>query len=100
MQEHLRKEFYYIFEQSDYPGVPRLDFRTIDQAPFWVGGIELLPIPVMHRGYAGFGFSLWGFCLCNGRKLHPPKLNGAVARRENYGTECFAQKAPSFSLYP
>jgi phosphoribosyl 1,2-cyclic phosphate phosphodiesterase len=61
VQEHLRREFYYVFEQSDYPGVPRLKFHAIDHDPFGIGDLELLPIPAMHREMPVLGFRRGNF---------------------------------------
>ncbi len=59
--EHLKREYYYIFEQSDYPGVPKLDLREIDAEPFMVGDMELLPIPLMHGPMPVFGYRIGDF---------------------------------------
>ncbi|MEM6347680.1 MAG: MBL fold metallo-hydrolase [Bacteroidota bacterium] len=59
--EHLKREYYYIFEQSDYPGVPKLDLREIDSASFRIGDLELLPIPLMHGPMPVFGYRIGDF---------------------------------------
>lgn len=56
VQAHLQREYYYIFEHADYPGIPKLDFHTLDETPFQVGEIELTPIPVMHRDMPVLGY--------------------------------------------
>lgn len=59
--EHLRREYYYIFEQSDYPGVPRLDLREINASPFQVGDLHLTPLPLMHGKMPVFGYRIGDF---------------------------------------
>ena len=54
--DHLKKEFYYIFENAAYPGVPRLQLHEIGDGPFQVGDIDLIPVPVLHGNMAVLGF--------------------------------------------
>ncbi|MEO0473272.1 MAG: MBL fold metallo-hydrolase [Bacteroidota bacterium] len=58
---HLHKEYYYIFEHADYPGVPKLDLYEIDEKAFQVGDISLLPIPVLHGSMEVYGFRCGSF---------------------------------------
>ncbi|MEZ4774361.1 MAG: MBL fold metallo-hydrolase [Bacteroidia bacterium] len=53
---HLKREFYYIFENSTYPGVPRLIMNQVETKPFMVGDIPLTPIPVKHGKMDVLGF--------------------------------------------
>lgn len=59
--EHLKKEFYYIFENAAYPGVPRLQLHEIEREPFLVGDIELVPVPVLHGEMPVLGFRCGDF---------------------------------------
>jgi phosphoribosyl 1,2-cyclic phosphate phosphodiesterase len=57
VEEHLRREYYYIFERPDYPGLPKLQFHRIQGGQaFQVGDIELMPIPIMHGNLPILGF--------------------------------------------
>lgn len=47
-QEALRREFYYIFSEDKYPGVPNINLHTITDKPFTVGDIPVIPILVYH----------------------------------------------------
>lgn len=58
VQESLKREFYYIFEQDPYPGVPRVEFSTIGKDPFQVEGIEVIPIEVLHYKLPVMGFRI------------------------------------------
>lgn len=59
--EHLKREYYYIFEQSDYPGIPKLDLKEIETDAFQIGDLELLPIPMMHGPMPVLGFRVGDF---------------------------------------
>ena len=45
-EEALRREFYYAFSDTRYPGIPELNLNTITPEPFMVGDIPILPIQV------------------------------------------------------
>ncbi len=47
-QEALKREFRYIFAEKKYPGIPQIDLYTIDQHPFIIGDITIVPILVWH----------------------------------------------------
>jgi len=47
-QEGLKREFYYIFSENKYPGIPNINLHTITDKPFTVGDIPVIPILVFH----------------------------------------------------
>ncbi len=49
VQTAIRRMFPYIFEERKYPGIPELNFHTIDSSPFTILGSEFHPIDVMHH---------------------------------------------------
>lgn len=61
-QDALKREYSYIFENSDYPGIPKIKLNTItaDQ-PFKINEIEILPIKVMHYKMEVLGFRIGDF---------------------------------------
>ena len=61
VQTALKREFFYIFSGVQYPGIPRLTLHTIDQQPFHVEGIPLIPVPVLHLKLPVLGFRIGGF---------------------------------------
>ncbi|MBL0883312.1 MAG: MBL fold metallo-hydrolase [Chitinophagaceae bacterium] len=60
-EEALRRDYYYAFSDTRYPGVPELNLITIDQQPFFVGDIPVLPIEVWHYKMPVFGFRFGDF---------------------------------------
>jgi len=48
VQESLKREFYYAFEEKKYPGVPLLKLHTVTNDVFKIGEVSLLPINVYH----------------------------------------------------
>lgn len=60
-EEALRRDFYYAFSDTKYPGVPELNLNTITTDPFQVGDIPVLPIPVWHLRMPVMGFRFGNF---------------------------------------
>lgn len=61
VQKVLRKKFFYIFENADYPGVPQINFHTIGLDDFKIGDINFKPIPVKHGSMPVLGFRMDDF---------------------------------------
>jgi phosphoribosyl 1,2-cyclic phosphate phosphodiesterase len=60
-EEAIRRDFYYAFTETRYPGVPDLNIIGIDRDPFMVGDIKLQPIHVAHHNMAVLGFRMGDF---------------------------------------
>jgi phosphoribosyl 1,2-cyclic phosphate phosphodiesterase len=61
VQESLKREFHYAFAEIKYPGVPLINLYDIDNKPFSIEGIDILPIEVMHHNLPVLGFRIGGF---------------------------------------
>ncbi len=58
----LRREFSYVFDNPNYPGIPKLELHTIDpQQPFSINGLLFTPIRVLHMGLEVLGFRIGNF---------------------------------------
>lgn len=55
-EEAIRRDFYYAFAENKYPGVPNMEMNTIDEKPFTIGDIEIVPIVVWHLKMPVLGF--------------------------------------------
>ena len=55
-EEALRRDFYYAFTDTKYPGIPELNLNTITLDPFIVGDIPVTPILVWHLKMPVMGF--------------------------------------------
>lgn len=60
-QESLKREFYYIFTDKKYPGIPQVNLNTIDLTPFSIGDIPVIPILVWHLHMPVLGFRFGDF---------------------------------------
>lgn len=62
VEDHLRKEYYYVFERPDYPGLPKFTFeRVVHGKKFTVGDIDCLPIQLMHGSLPILGYRCGDF---------------------------------------
>jgi phosphoribosyl 1,2-cyclic phosphate phosphodiesterase len=59
--DQLKIEYAYAFIKNSYPGIPRLLLNLIDDEPFSVNGIKVLPLPVMHLNMPVHGFRFGNF---------------------------------------
>src|SRR5690606_11562112 len=58
----LQKRFDYIFSTEEkYPGAPSVREHLIENKPFKIGDISILPIEVMHNRVQVFGFRIGNF---------------------------------------
>lgn len=72
VQEALKREFYYAFAEKKYPGVPLINLHDLENKPFNVAGIEMLPIEVMHYKLPVFGFRVGNFTYITDAKTIAP----------------------------
>jgi phosphoribosyl 1,2-cyclic phosphate phosphodiesterase len=59
--EQLKREFAYAFAEHKYPGVPQLKVHVIDNQPFTIEGVEIIPIEVMHYKLPVLGYRIGDF---------------------------------------
>lgn len=60
-EEAVRRDFYYAFTDTRYPGIPELNLNTIATESFMVGDIPVTPIPVWHLKMPVMGFRFGKF---------------------------------------
>ena len=57
----IKKEFSYIFTGHRYPGIPMVQTHEIENKPFEVEGIPIIPIKVLHYKLPVFGYRIKDF---------------------------------------
>lgn len=60
-EEAIRRDFYYAFTDTKYPGIPELEIKTITDELFMVGDIPVIPIKVWHHKMPVLGFRFGHF---------------------------------------
>ncbi len=59
--DQIQREFAYIFSGIKSPGIPKVATIAIDDHPFQIEGIQIIPIPVMHYKLPVLGFRIADF---------------------------------------
>ncbi len=57
----IQRDFYYAFREKKYPGIPELDLHVMDDQPFSVGDLHLIPIQVRHLHMGVTGYRIGNF---------------------------------------
>ena len=57
----LKREFAYVFADKKYPGIPEINLNKIDNTPFSIGDIPIIPILVWHLEMPVLGFRFGDF---------------------------------------
>ena len=107
--QHLRERIPYCFtpKEKRYPGVPSIDLEEIEaRVPMRVGGVEVLPLRVMHGDLPILGFRIGPFAYVTDMKTIPDEdanqligvrkliLNGL--RHESHPTHQTIEEAVDF----
>ena len=57
----IKQEFAYIFAEHKYPGIPQVTMHLIDNHPFEIEGIPIIPIRAIHMRLPVLGFRIGDF---------------------------------------
>lgn len=57
----LRREFHYIFDEKEYPGIPKINLHLIENKAFELDGVRIQPIEVLHYKLPVLGFRIGNF---------------------------------------
>lgn len=60
-EEALRRDFYYAFSDTKYPGVPEINLNTITTEPFTINELTIQPVLVWHLKMPVLGFRFGPF---------------------------------------
>jgi phosphoribosyl 1,2-cyclic phosphate phosphodiesterase len=61
VHDQLKREFYYAFHETKYPGLPQLDLIELSGEDFSVQGIPIVTLPVQHMNLSVLGFRFGDF---------------------------------------
>lgn len=53
----IERDYHYIFEPHQYPGLPEADLHTVE-APFTAAGVEVVPVKAMHKDLPVHGYRI------------------------------------------
>ena len=61
VDQDLRRRLDYCFREHPYPGVPTFDMRIIGDDAFYINGLKIMPIEVMHGKLPILGYRIGNF---------------------------------------
>lgn len=67
----LKREFHYVFSGENYPGIPQITLNEIENEPFTVKDLEVIPIEVLHYKLPVFGYRIGDFTYITDAKTIP-----------------------------
>ena len=71
VNEDLHRRLDYCFRESPYPGVPAYDMHEIDDTPFMIRGVKVIPISVFHGKLPIVGYRIGDFAYVTDAKFIP-----------------------------
>lgn len=71
VNDDLHRRLDYCFRESLYPGVPSFAVHQIDDAPFMIKGVKIIPIKVLHGKLPIVGFRIGDFAYVTDAKVIP-----------------------------
>ncbi len=71
VEDSLRLEYAYAFAEKRYPGAPNLNVNIIDDKPFSIDGIEIIPIRGMHYKLPVLGYRFGNIAYCTDMNFIP-----------------------------
>lgn len=64
MEDSLRQEYSYAFAEVKYPGAPEWNVHIIDEKPFSINGVEIIPIRGKHFKLPVLGYRFGNIAYC------------------------------------
>ena len=71
VEDSLRKEYSYAFAENKYPGAPDWDVHIIDEKPFCIDGVEIIPIRGKHFTLPVLGYRFGDIAYCTDMNCIP-----------------------------
>ena len=96
----LRMEYSYAFEEIKYPGAPEWNVHIIDEKPFSINGVEIIPIRGMHYKLPVLGFRFGNIAYCTDMNHIPEEEFEKLKGLEHFviNTVRFGKHISHFSL--
>lgn len=82
VQQAIKREYAYIFEEPSYPGIPKINLHTIGLHKFSAEGVEVVPIEVMHHLMPVHGFRFGNFTYITDANYISEKEKGKIKGSE------------------
>jgi phosphoribosyl 1,2-cyclic phosphate phosphodiesterase len=88
VEESLRKEYSYAFEEIRYPGAPEWNVHIIDDKPFTVNGVEIIPIRGRHFKLPVLGYRFGNIAYCTDMNHIPDEEYEKLQNLDHFIINC------------
>lgn len=61
VQTAVMRTYPYVFTEHKYPGVPQMNLISINDEPFWINNLHIIPVKVYHYRLPVYGFRIDDF---------------------------------------
>ena len=88
VEDSLRMEYSYAFAEKKYPGAPEWNVNIIDENPFCINGVEIIPIRGMHYRLPVLGYRFGDIAYCTDMNLIEEKEFSKLQGLEHFIINC------------
>ena len=88
VEDSLRMEYSYAFAEKKYPGAPEWNVNIIDENPFCINGVEIIPIRGMHYRLPVLGYRFGDIAYCTDMNLIKEKEFSKLQGLEHFIINC------------
>ena len=88
VEDSLRMEYSYAFAENKYPGAPEWDVHIIDENPFSIKGVEIIPIRGKHFKLPVLGYRFGNLAYCTDMNHIPEEEFAKLQGLEHFIINC------------
>lgn len=88
VEESLRKEYSYAFAEEKYPGAPEWEVHIIDEKPFSIEGVEIIPIRGKHFTLPVLGYRFGDIAYCTDMNRIPDEEFAKLEGLDHFIINC------------
>lgn len=88
VEDSLRMEYSYAFAEKKYPGAPEWDVHIINDKPFSINGVEIVPIRGRHYKLPVLGFRFGNIAYCTDMNHIPDEEFCKLEGLEHFVINC------------
>ncbi len=88
VEDSLRLEYSYAFAEKKYPGAPEMRVHLIDNEPFEINGVEIVPIRGMHYMLPVLGYRFGDIAYCTDMNFIPEEEFAKLQDLDHFIINC------------
>ena len=88
VEDSLRKEYSYAFAENKYPGAPDWKVHLIDEHPFSIDGVEIVPIRGKHFNLPVLGYRFGDIAYCTDMNRIPEEEFAKLQGLDHFIINC------------